>query len=122
MTAAPVGPDWTQGGEQIRYQRCRRCSSVWYFRRTFCPHCGESGPLDQRAAGSGTVYAVTLVSRAPSEELRAHTPYLIALVDMDEGFRMMAHGAKVLAIGNRVQARFVTLGGRVVPFFEVIGP
>jgi hypothetical protein len=40
------------------------------------------------------------------------------LVDTTEGFRMMAHGADDLAIGDRVSARFVPFAGRVVPYFE----
>ena len=49
-------------------------------------------PVTQTGVGTGTVHARTLVARAPTEELRAHAPYLIVLVDADEGFRLMAHG------------------------------
>jgi uncharacterized OB-fold protein len=58
------------------------------------------------------------VTRAPSEALRAHAPYLIVLVDADEGFRLMAHGAPQLGIGARVRCRFVSFGGRLIPFFD----
>jgi len=66
----------------------------------------------------GTVYAATLVTRAPSEELRAHAPYLILLVDADEGFRVMAHGDPSLEIGDRVRCRFIALAGRLIPYFD----
>jgi uncharacterized OB-fold protein len=64
------------------------------------------------------VHAITLVTRAPTEELRAYVPYAIALVDADEGFRLMAHAAQDLRIGDRVRARFVDLAGRLIPRFE----
>ncbi|HXV09082.1 MAG TPA: OB-fold domain-containing protein [Burkholderiales bacterium] len=111
-------PDWTQGGEGIAYQACVGCGAVWYFRRTFCPRCGRASPEDRAAGGAGTVHAVTLVARAPSEELRAHAPYAIVLVDTDEGFRMMAHGDVDLRIGDRVQCRFISLAGRIVPRYD----
>ncbi|HEY7758819.1 MAG TPA: OB-fold domain-containing protein [Burkholderiales bacterium] len=111
-------PDWTRGGEGIVYQVCGSCGAVWYFRRTFCPHCGRESPEERAAGGGGTVHAVTVVARAPNEELRAYAPYAIVLVDTDEGFRMMAHGDNDLRIGDRVQCRFFSLGGRLVPRYE----
>jgi uncharacterized OB-fold protein len=50
--------------------------------------------------------------------LRAHAPYAIALVDADEGFRLMAHAAQDLRIGERVRVRFIDFAGRPVPRFE----
>ena len=64
------------------------------------------------------MHAITLVTRAPTEELRAYAPYAIALVDADEGFRLMAHAAPQLRIGDRVRARFVDLAGRLIPRFD----
>ena len=110
--------DWTQGTEGIAYQACAECGAVWYFRRTFCPRCGHDDPQHRQASGKGTVHAVTLVARAPTEELRAHAPYAIVLVDADEGFRVMAHGATDLGIGERVRCTFVSLAGRLMPRFE----
>ena len=111
------------GPEVKRASRTRpvpACAGLWYFRRTFCPRCGRQDPDNRQSGGTGTVHAVTLVTRAPGEELRPYAPYLIALVDADEGFRLMAHGDKSLQIGDRVRARFVTLAGRLMPYFERI--
>jgi hypothetical protein len=47
-------------------------------------------------------------------------PYNIVLIDTAEGFRMMAHGANDLAIGDAVTARFATFAGRLVPYFEKV--
>lgn len=110
--------DWTQGSEGIAYQACPACAAVWYFRRTFCPRCGDTRPQTRQAAGTGTLHAISVVARAPAEELRAYTPYAIALVDADEGFRLMAHAARDLRIGERVRARFVDFAGRPIPCFE----
>ena len=110
--------DWTSGADGIAYQVCGRCRSAWYFRRTFCPACGALEPVARQASGRGTVHALTLVARAPTEELRAHAPYLIVLVDTDEGFRLMAHGARDLQIGERVVAHFTRLAGRRIPYFD----
>ncbi len=113
--------DWTRGHEAIVYQRCAACGHVQYFRRAFCAACGALGPVEQRASGQGRVYAASLVCRAATAETRAHVPYNIVLVDCAEGFRMMAHGATDLAIGDEVVARFVAFAGHLVPYFAKPG-
>ena len=110
--------DWTKDGDGIAYQVCGSCEAAWYFQRSFCPECGASASATLQASGLGTVHARTLVARAPTEELRAHAPYLIVLVDADEGFRLMAHGDAALQIGDRVRARFTQLAGRKIPYFD----
>jgi uncharacterized OB-fold protein len=109
--------DWTAGEPAIHHQTCRKCGGVWYFRREFCPRCGDDSPLLQRASGWGTVAAVSTVHRAPSAELRQHAPYCILLVEADEGFRMMAQGDRSLSIGDRVTAGFVKFGEGFIPYF-----
>ena len=113
--------DWTSGEEDILYQACAACGSLQYFHRSFCAVCGSPDPVEKRASGEGTVYATSLVCRAATPEARAHIPYNIVLVDALEGFRMMAHGAQDLAIGDKVAARFTEFAGRLVPYFEKAG-
>ena len=116
MSEAPA--DWTHGCEAILYQSCGACRRVQYFCRDFCAACGSTKVTTVRASGQGTIYATSLVCRAATAETRAHVPYNIVLVDTAEGFRMMAHGAGDLAIGDQVVARFVPFAGRIVPYFE----
>ena len=110
--------DWTNGHEAILYQHCGSCGRVQYFRRDFCAACGSVMLTESCASGEGMVYATSLVCRAATAETRAHVPYNIVLVDTAEGFRMMAHGAGDLAIGDDVAARFVPFAGRIVPYFD----
>jgi uncharacterized protein len=112
--------DWTKGEEAITFQTCSACGHVQYFHRAFCAACGGSDPREARASGKGRVYATSLVCRAATPETRAHVPYNILLVDCAEGFRMMAHGEKDLAIGDEVCAQFVTFAGKIVPYFTRI--
>jgi uncharacterized OB-fold protein len=112
--------DWTRGEAAILYQSCRSCGKAQYFRRDFCAACGSTELSELRASGKGTIYATSLVCRAATVETRAHVPYNIVLVDTAEGFRMMAHGAGDLAIGDHVVARFAPFAGRIVPYFEKV--
>ncbi|GJD65948.1 Zn-ribbon domain-containing OB-fold protein [Methylobacterium frigidaeris] len=110
-------PDWTTGREGLALARCRACGHVQYLRRPFCPECGSEDLGVEQASGRGTVYAVTVVARAPSPELSAHAPYGLALVDAEEGFRFMAHcPPEGVAIGDPVLTRFRSFGAGLVPF------
>jgi uncharacterized OB-fold protein len=110
--------DWTAGAEAITYQACAACSSLQYFRRSFCAACGAAELIERRASGEGVVYAATLVCRAATAQAREHVPYKIVLVDTIEGFRMMGHGNTDLEIGDRVIAQYRRFTGHLVPFFE----
>ena len=116
-TLAPAS-DWTVGGTAITYQQCDTCQHLWYFHRGFCPHCGAAAPRTRISAGRGTVHASTLVLRAPNDEFRAIAPYCLVLVDLAEGFRLMAHADPVLQIGDPVQGAIQVLAGRSLPFFD----
>jgi uncharacterized OB-fold protein len=118
MSQLNPAADWTTGTEAISFQCCRACQQVQYFRRSFCAACGSVELDDKMSSGEGTVYATSLVLRAGTPEAREHVPYNILLVDTAEGFRMMAHGANDLVIGDRVKAHYAQFTGRVVPFFE----
>lgn len=117
---APAVPDWTRGGTGLALQRCTACAHLWYFRRDFCPACGTASPADLAAGGGGAVEAATLVHRAPSDAFRALAPYLLVLVRLDEGVRVMGHGAPALAIGDRVRLGFRDAAGRPIPYFDPI--
>ncbi len=115
-TEAATLADWTEGTEAVLYQSCAACRHVWYFRRAFCPSCGAQNPQTKRASGKGEVYAATIVCRAATPEAKAHVPYAIVLVDMEEGFRMMAHGDNELVIGDTVVTQFRPFAGAISPY------
>lgn len=114
-------PDWLNGAPAIVYQQCGTCDHNWYLPRRTCECCGAANPVARVAGGQGVVHAVTLVSRVPTPEFREIAPYLLIFVDASEGFRMMAHGAPGLRIGDAVAATFVARAGRLLPVFEAVG-
>jgi uncharacterized OB-fold protein len=92
---------------KLLYQHCDACSAaVWYPRAT-CPACG-SGRLEWReSARRGTVYSFTRLLRPGNAGRAADVPYSVALVDLDEGIRVLgdlADGVGESPIGHRVQA------------------
>jgi uncharacterized protein len=104
--------------DAIMLEECRACGSLWRLPRGFCPACGSSDIAERAAGGAGTVYALTEIRRAPSPDFKAEIPYTIALVDLDEGARVMGRAADGLEIGDRVRARIARVGEAPMPLFE----
>ena len=111
---------------KLLFQRCKACNRAQFYPRTFCANCGADELEWCESAGIGTIYAVTAVYRAPTPAFKRGVPYAIALVELSEGFRLMANiiGAKVddAKIGDRVTLCFERRGDVPVPQFRRQAP
>jgi len=110
---------------RLELQRCDACGKAWFFPRPACPACGAGGYAWTMASGRGRVHSFSIVRRAPSEAFRARVPYVVALVDLAEGPRMMANvvgeGALEVSIGDALELTFEDRGeGRKLPQFRRI--
>ena len=84
-----------RGGLEI--QRCDDCGSFVFFPRGLCP-AGSSRSLTWRpVSGRGQVYSFTIVHRPTSPVFRDDVPYVVALVELEEGCRMMSNIVDVAA-------------------------
>lgn len=82
-------------------QYCETCDAWQYPPRTVCKCCWRADHLQWREpAGHGTIYSYTIVHRAPDAELQKIAPYVVALIDITEGPRMLAN---VLSDPSKVQ-------------------
>lgn len=88
-------------------QHCGGCDRHIHYPREVCPHCGSDALQLVPPRGTGTVYATTTVRR----KAEAGGDYNVALIDLDEGVRLMSRVEGValadVAVGQRVQARVV---------------
>ena len=65
---------------QFRLQRYRDCQRFRFYPRAVCPHCL-----------SGTIYSYTGCHRPAGEAFAPDVPYIVALVDLAEGVRLMSN-------------------------------
>ncbi len=107
---------------ELRYQCCGRCGQVQLIPRSLCAGCQYTELVWKLSGGIGRILSHTTVHRAPTPAFASELPYVIALVDMDEGFRLMVHvkgGAQPpLAIGQPVRVGFVEVEGMQLPIAE----
>jgi len=69
----------------LQGSRCEKCGNVFFPVRKICPNCRREGRISLCLfSGKGKVYTYTVI-RAPPEGFEAFTPYVVALVQLDEG-------------------------------------
>ena len=103
--------------DELAYQFSPAANRAVFFPRLLCPYSG-SDKLEWRVSkGRGAVYATTVVHPAEG------APYNVALIDCDEGFRLMSRVEAVapdaVKIGMRVKFRVHRAGGEAdaIPVF-----
>jgi hypothetical protein len=65
--------------------KCETCGRHFFPPRTFCPDCRRAGKIvDYKFVGLGTIVTYSVIHTA-SEQYEALTPYVIAIVKLDEG-------------------------------------
>jgi uncharacterized OB-fold protein len=116
-------PFWRAAREgRLVYQWCPGCRRAVFPGRIACPECLSPALTWLTSTGRGTVYSYTVVRRTRHPYFAARVPYVVALVDMAEGFRLLATleaQPEAVAVGMRVRVQFEPLGEAFgVPVFR----
>lgn len=108
---------------QLRVQQCGDCGAHQFYPRVVCKHCGSDHSQWVVASGRGQVASFSVVRRAVSADFEA--PYVIALIDLEEGVRMMSHVIDIdpdqVVSGMAVTVVFRPVGGADIrPVFRPV--
>lgn len=76
---------------EVRLQRCRECGRFVFYPRALCPYCLSDDLEWVRASGRGRVYSYTVVRRAMHPAFQAEVPYVFAIVELEEGVRLVTN-------------------------------
>ena len=131
MSERPLPPESAEGApfwEATRERRlvlpwCDECEAPFWYPRAACPRC-LSTAIDWRpASGRGTVYAASAQHVAAVPALSERVPYSVALIELEEGVRLMSNvvgcAADDVHAGMAVQVTWEALqDGRHLPQFE----
>ena len=107
---------------RLALRDCLQCGAKHYPPRGLCPACWSDRLQWVEASGLGRVYTFTVMHRAPMPAFVQRVPYVVALVDLLEGPRMMANivgeDAREVRIGEAVQVCFEPRGEYRLPQFQ----
>lgn len=94
---------------ELRYQVCDDCGGVVFYPRRHCTHCMSMNLSWKTSKGEGTVYTYTVIRQIGLRWFRDRTPYVVAWIDLDEGFRLLSSVVGVdgpttdVQVGQRVR-------------------
>ncbi len=111
------------GRGELRFQRCTRCGTFRHIPRELCAECGCFDWEWARSSGLGTVFSYTVVARALHPAFMNATPYAAAIVELEEGVRILSNVVdcppEELRIGMPVRVDFEKQAGQVtLPVFR----
>ncbi len=75
---------------ELRIQRCRACDRCYFYPRPFCPRCWSADVAWETASGRATLESYVVCHR-PAPGFEERVPYVIAVVTLSEGPRMMSN-------------------------------
>ena len=83
---------WAAAREhRIVIQRCNSCGEHQFYPRGGCSHCLSSELEWREASGNGTIYSYSVNHRAPHPGFADDLPFVLAIVELEEGPRMMTN-------------------------------
>ncbi|HZB71409.1 MAG TPA: OB-fold domain-containing protein [Acidimicrobiales bacterium] len=84
-------PFWDATREQrLLLPWCRSCDEPFWFPRETCPRDLSPDIGWRPAEGHGMVHAVSVMPKAANPLMAGREPYVVALIDLAEGVRMMS--------------------------------
>lgn len=110
-------------GRLLLYRR-KGGKTLHFMPRHMCPETWTDDLEWVEASGRGTVHSYTIIRRASDPAFAPLCPYVVALIDLEEGPRMMANilgdDALETRIGARVMVTFEDRGeGAKIPQFQL---
>lgn len=109
------------GEGRLLAQRCRTCDRLQFYPRHRCRHCHSDDVVWHQVSGRGVVHTFTVIHLTPNPEFAADCPYVLAIVELEEGVRMSGRVVDIAAEDVRcelpVEVRFERRGELTVPWF-----
>jgi uncharacterized OB-fold protein len=107
---------------ELRLQHCEPCASFYFPPRPFCPRCLSDQVEWRTLSGRGRLHTY-LINHRPAPGFEEDAPYAIAVVELEEGPRMMSNIVGIentpenLVLDMPLQVSFEKRGSVMLPLF-----
>jgi len=109
--------------DELRIQRCTPCEEFYFYPRPFCPRCMSADVQWVTVSGRARLHSYVINHRA-APGFEAEAPYVIAIVELEEGPRMMANlvgvesRPEMLPLDMDLEVAFAQRGHMRIPVFR----
>jgi len=104
--------------------KCSKCNNLFTPPRPMCPYCGSTNLSWIELSGNGKLATFTVIHVGPSE-LANETPYIVGVVELDEGPKVSCRIAGIdpskpdsIKLKSPMKADFIIRGGKAVLAFR----
>lgn len=121
--ASPLSQPYWDGCRErrLRLQYCPDSDRWVFYPRALDPHSWSTNLQWRDASGRGTVASFIVVHKPGHPAFQDEVPYVVALIDLEEGPRMLSNvvgcAPDQVRIGQPVRVHWVEQGGEVLPKF-----
>lgn len=122
-----TAPYWKAAkAHRLLIKHCADCGKHHFYPRELCPYCHSDAVQWTEARGTGTIYSFTIARRPAGPAFKPDAPYVVAIVELDEGPRMMTNitGSPPgsIRIGQRVSVAYEDVSEEIsLPKFALSG-
>jgi len=107
------------------FQRCTSCGHAWLPPRSECPACLSDQPRWEKAGGGAKLVSWVVYHIAYHPAFKDRLPYNVAVVELDEGPRLISNvvgvdDAQSLTIDQHLRLVIEDEGGTAVPRFAPV--
>lgn len=88
-TSRPFWDGVEQG--ELRFQCCEACGNTWLPARSECPNCLAPDPGWKVASGRARLISWVVYHKAFNPAFEGRVPYTVAVVELEEGARMITN-------------------------------
>jgi len=107
---------------ELRVCKCNRCGARFRFAHEWCPECWNLELGWEKVSGHGTVTNFSVVHQAPYPAFEDVAPYVLALIQLAEGVRIMSNvigcDPEKVRVGMPVKVTFEKRGDFAIPMFQ----
>ncbi|HET9976810.1 MAG TPA: OB-fold domain-containing protein, partial [Burkholderiaceae bacterium] len=89
----------------LTFQRCTSCGHAWLPARSDCPSCLGDQWSREASKGLGTLVSWVVYRHAYDPAFEARLPYTVAVVQLDEGPRLISYVVGVDPASLRIDQR-----------------
>lgn len=112
-------PYWEAAGRrELVLPRCSNCGEAWFPPSAACPSCSAFEHEWAHTSGRGEVVTYTVVHRAPGPAFAERVPYVLAVIELAEGPRLLTNVLECppgeVQVGMPVEVTFEEIAQDVV--------
>jgi len=85
-------PYWQAAREhRLALPKCEDCQKFWFPPSRTCPHCLSANFSFQNVSGKGKIFSFVTFHRVYRPAFANDVPYVVALIELDEGPRLLSN-------------------------------